>query len=229
VNVDRQGETTIPLTINEPVAKAYFQLLDRLRTLTSLTAEIQGRDLTQFGEIFQAEDAGDKSSSEEWKLTEEAIMAAIQSLNVMRGQEGSELERDLRERIDVISRTITTIEALSKDNAKLEFTKLKERVKELTTDVAVLNSERLELEIALVAERLDITEELVRFRSHLKFFLEATSAKESAGRKLNFILQEMNREANTIGSKTNVADVAHHVVQIKQELEKIREQVQNIE
>lgn len=229
VNIDRQGETTIPLTINEPVAKAYFHLLDRLRTITSMTAEIQVRDLTAFGEIFQAEDSKAKTSEEEWKLTEQALRMAIDAMNQMRKQEGSELERDLRERVTVISTTIDKVEGLSKETAKLEFTKLKERVTELTGDVSILNAERLELEIALLAERLDITEELVRFRSHIKFFLEAVSAPESAGRKLNFILQEMNREANTIGSKTNVAEVAHHVVQIKQELEKIREQVQNIE
>ena len=106
---------------------------------------------------------------------------------------------------------------------------MKERVKELVDDPAVIKNERLELEIAILAERLDITEEIVRFRSHIKFFLEALDGSEAAGRKLNFLLQEMNREINTMGSKSGDAPLAHRVVVAKEELEKIREQVQNIE
>jgi uncharacterized protein (TIGR00255 family) len=106
---------------------------------------------------------------------------------------------------------------------------MKERVKELVSDPSVINNDRLELEIALLAERLDITEEIVRFRSHIKFFLEALEGNEPAGRKLNFLLQEMNREINTMGSKSVDAGLAHKVVGAKEELEKIREQVQNIE
>ncbi|RPH37455.1 DUF1732 domain-containing protein, partial [bacterium] len=88
---------------------------------------------------------------------------------------------------------------------------------------------RLETELAILADRLDVTEECVRFRSHNKFFLEAFGASESAGRKLNFLIQEMNREANTIGSKSSDTAIAHMVVHMKEELEKIREQLQNIE
>jgi uncharacterized protein (TIGR00255 family) len=88
---------------------------------------------------------------------------------------------------------------------------------------------RLEMEIALLADRLDVTEECVRFRSHNKFFLEAMDSDEAAGRKLNFLVQEMNREANTIGSKSSANEIAHLVVGVKEELEKIREQLQNIE
>jgi uncharacterized protein (TIGR00255 family) len=88
---------------------------------------------------------------------------------------------------------------------------------------------RLELELALLADRLDVTEECVRFRSHNKFFLEALALPDPAGRKLNFLIQEMNREANTIGSKSSATEIAHLVVSMKEELEKIREQLQNIE
>ena len=92
-----------------------------------------------------------------------------------------------------------------------------------------LDEGRLEMEIALMADRLDVTEECVRFKSHNKFFLEALGAGDAAGRKLNFLIQEMNREANTIGSKSSVTEIAHIVVGMKEELERIREQVQNIE
>ncbi|MEO6938894.1 MAG: YicC/YloC family endoribonuclease [Candidatus Kapaibacterium sp.] len=229
VNFVRQGTENIPLTINEPVAKAYFNLLDKLRTITGLTGEIQVRDLTSFNEIFQTDGASSDVAKEEWKITQTAIQAALDSLTVMRKQEGKELERDLRMRLTSIQKSVDAVEEFAKSGSADEFKKLKDRVVELTNDVNVINNERLEFEIAMLAERLDITEELVRFRSHIKFFLEAVDEPESAGRKLNFILQEMNREANTIGSKTNLANVAHHVVSVKQELEKIREQVQNIE
>ncbi|MDP4200156.1 MAG: YicC/YloC family endoribonuclease [Bacteroidota bacterium] len=229
VSIERQGTEALPLTINEPMARAYFNLLDKLRTATGLTAEIQLRDLTSFGDIFQGEDTSATAAKEEWGLTQQALEKAILDLTTMRQQEGRELERDLRERLKVITGHVDEVEKLAKTTAAEEYAKLKERVLELTQDIEVLNNQRLELEIAMIAERLDVTEEIVRFRSHLKFFLEAMESPEAAGRKLNFILQEMNREVNTIGSKTNQADVAHHVVLVKQELEKIREQVQNLE
>ncbi len=229
ISVDRQGSELIPLTINEPLAKAYFHLLDKLRTLTGVTAEIQLRDLTSFGDIYSVEDTGNTAAKEEWELTQQALTQAIEQLRIMRTQEGGELEKDLRQRLATMETRMNEVEVLAKSSAQEEYDKLKERVLELTKDTQVLNEQRLELEIAMIAERLDVTEEIVRFRSHLKFFLEALESPEAAGRKLNFIIQEMNREVNTVGSKTGQAEVAHHVVMVKQEMEKIREQVQNIE
>ncbi len=229
ISLDRQGTEDIPLHVNGQMAKAYFHLLDELRTATGLTAEIQLRDLTAFGDIFTAEDRTSEAAAAEWELTQQALHTAIEQLNTMRRSEGGELERDVRARIATMDERTNEIERLSGLTAKEEYDKLKERILELTKDTEVLNNQRLELEIALIAERLDITEEIVRFRSHVKFFLEAMNGQESAGRKLNFIMQEMNREVNTMGSKTNSAEVAHHVVYIKQELEKMREQIQNIE
>jgi len=229
ISLDRQGTEDLPLHVNGQMAKAYFHLLDELRTATGLTAEIQLRDLTAFGDIFTAEDRSSEAATAEWELAKQALQTAIEQLNTMRRSEGGELERDVRARLTTMEERTKEIEQLSSLTAKEEYDKLKERILELTKDTEVLNNQRLELEIALIAERLDITEEIVRFRSHVKFFLEAMDGKEAAGRKLNFIMQEMNREVNTMGSKTNSADVAHHVVYIKQELEKMREQIQNIE
>ncbi len=229
ISIDRQGSEDIPLHVNEPVAKAYFKLLDQLRTATGLTGEIQLRDLTAFGDIFTAEEQGAGAATLEWELTQKAIDEAIEQLSAMRRSEGGELERDIRARLATMETRSNDIERISKLAAQEEFDKLKARILDLTKDTQVLAEQRLELEIALIAEHLDITEELVRFRSHVKFFLEAMDAPESAGRKLNFIMQEMNREVNTMGSKTNSAEVARHVVYIKEELEKMREQIQNIE
>ena len=147
----------------------------------------------------------------------------------MRMKEGSELAKDLRSRVTDINTKLDTIESISKKRIPEERTKLQERIAQLVSDKSVVDNQRLELEIAILSDKLDVTEECVRFRSHNKFFIEALNAKESEGRKLNFMIQEMNREANTIGSKCNDVDVAHIVVSIKEELEKIREQLQNIE
>jgi len=219
----------VQLSINEPVAKGYFELLDKLRTVTGINSEISIRDITSFSDIFTTDGAGADAAKNEWEVAQEAVQKGLVSLNEMRRQEGGELEKDLRKRLDMLQNSVTKVEELSKNTAQIQYEKVKERIIELTKDVNVLNNDRLELEIALLAERLDITEEIVRFRSHMKFFIEALDAPEPAGRKLNFLLQEMNREINTMASKTNVPEVAHIVVGAKEELEKMREQVQNVE
>lgn len=231
LNVMLSGDdgANISMTVNETAAKGYFDLLDRLRTVTGLTAEVTLRDLTSFNDVFVNDGASGKKTQEEWELVQQAVLKAIESLNGMRKQEGAELEKDFRNRIATLDSLVREIEAKSADASRAEFERMKERVKELVEDPIVIKNERLELEIALLAERLDITEEIVRFRSHIKFFLEALDGSEAAGRKLNFLLQEMNREINTMGSKASDAPLAHKVVAAKEELEKIREQVQNIE
>src|ERR1700690_1796953 len=142
----------------------------------------------------------------------------------MRRREGQELMNDLAARVKNIENVLTAIEQTAKENIPHVRSMLEERLQELVSDRSVIDKNRLELEIALYADKLDITEECVRFRSHNKFFMKALRDEESAGRKLNFLVQEMNREANTIGSKANNAEIANHVVGIKKELETIREQ-----
>jgi uncharacterized protein (TIGR00255 family) len=226
-----RGETAlnVPLQVNEPLARGYFDLLDRLRTVTGMTAEITLRDLTGFSDIFLSDAANSEAATAEWQLAQEAVQKSLEALNAMRRQEGSELEKDLRKRITNLDEKVKEVEKLSAGTSETEFAKLKQRVLELTQDVTIVNQDRLDMEIALIAERLDITEEIVRFRSHIKFFLEALAAPEPAGRKLNFLIQEMNREINTMGSKTNDPQVSHIVVSAKEEMEKIREQIQNVE
>ena len=226
-----RGETSlnVPLQVNEPLAKGYFDLLDRLRTVTGMTAEITLRDLTGFSDIFLSDSANSEAATAEWQLAQEAVQKSLEALNAMRKQEGSELEKDLRKRITNLDEKVKEVETLSSGTSEAEFAKLKQRVLELTQDVNIANQDRLDMEIALIAERLDISEEIVRFRSHIKFFLEALAAPEPAGRKLNFLIQEMNREINTMGSKTNDPQVSHIVVSAKEEMEKIREQIQNVE
>jgi uncharacterized protein (TIGR00255 family) len=146
----------------------------------------------------------------------------------MRQREGQELLADLKKRLELLEDSIDNIESVAADRSHTAMEKLTERVSALLKNKEI-DEGRLEQEIALLAERLDITEECVRFHSHNKLFLESLESMEAPGRKLNFLLQEMNREANTIGAKASDAQISHIVVSIKEEIEKIREQVQNIE
>jgi len=137
--------------------------------------------------------------------------------------------KDLKQRVENLDRTLAVIEQQSSERIPEERKRLQERIAQLVSDPKIVDNNRLELEIAILSEKLDVTEECVRFRSHNKMFLAALKDGEAAGRKLNFLIQEMNREANTIGSKVNDAPIAQLVVGMKEELEKVREQLQNIE
>jgi uncharacterized protein (TIGR00255 family) len=165
---------------------------------------------------------------EAWVCVESALERAMDDLNNMRLREGREIAQDLRCRINSLREKIEGIQAHSASRGKAEFERLFKRLRGMI-DTKELDPNRLELEVALLADRVDITEECIRFQSHNTLFEEAIDDPEPAGRKLNFLLQEMNREANTIGAKANDAQIAHLVVVIKEEVEKLREQIQNIE
>ncbi len=161
-----------------------------------------------------------------------AVDQALIALEVMRAAEGENLERDVRERLQSIEGLADALEARSGDVMLAVQERLTARAKELTEEVGGLDDARLHQEVVMAADKLDVVEEVVRLRSHVGQFLsilEETQRGCPGGRRLDFLLQEMGREANTIGSKANDASMAHSVVELKTELERIREQVQNIE
>ena len=227
VNVEREGIGSAGLEINTAAAKAYYTLLVQLRKTLRLKEAVKLQHMLQFSEIFEQKET-DGTDEKEWEILQKSLDTALGSLADMRRAEGGELERDFRARIAFLDDRLGQIERLSADQVPAERLRLRERVAQLVEKTPV-DEGRLEMELALLADRLDVTEECVRFRSHNKFFLEALAIPEPAGRKLNFLIQEMNREANTIGSKSNDTEIAHIVVNMKEELEKIREQLQNIE
>ena len=227
VSIERENGGDIPLRINAAAARGYYKLLNDIRKTVKLKEKVKLEHLLHFTEVIEQEES-EREDDGEWSVVQEALNAALDGLAGMRRQEGRELEKDFRHRIGILEEYLTHVEELSKKQVPTERTRLRERIKELLESETV-DEGRLETELAILADRLDVTEECVRFRSHNKFFLEALDAPESAGRKLNFLIQEMNREANTIGSKSSDTAIAHLVVQMKEELEKIREQLQNIE
>jgi uncharacterized protein (TIGR00255 family) len=227
VSIERESANNIPLKINKAAAKSYVKLLNELRKASGIKEKVTLDHLLKFSEVIEAGEL-QSENEKEWAAVGKALSKALQELQLMRQKEGGELRKDLESRVQLLQVKIDSIEKLSKECIPEQRVRLRERIRQLLSSETV-DENRLELEIALLADKLDVTEECVRFRSHNKFFLEALSDKESAGRKLNFLVQEMNREANTIGSKASDATIAHLVVEAKEELEKIREQLQNVE
>jgi uncharacterized protein (TIGR00255 family) len=226
VTLDRASNGAIGLVVDKTAVKAYLRLLNDLKKIGKIREKITLDHLLRFSEVFEANDEGDGDDAE-WEATCAALEKAIDEFILMRAREGAELKKDFIMRIGILEKTLEEIERVSKEQVPLERTRLRERIKTLM-DGEPVEDGRIEQEIALLSDRLDVTEECVRFRSHNKFFLSALE-EEAAGRKLNFLVQEMNREVNTIGSKSSTVEIAHRVVRIKEELEKVREQLQNIE
>jgi uncharacterized protein (TIGR00255 family) len=227
VTVERTTNGAIPLRVNTTAAKAYYRLLKDLRKAVKLKESVKIEHLLQFSDILEQDGSGDVDERE-WRLLEQALESALDGLIRMRNDEGGELGKDLAQRIRRLESEIDRADGLAKTQIPAERERLRGRALQLMEKNEV-DEGRLEMELVLLADKLDITEECVRFRSHNKFFLEALRSSEAAGRKLGFLVQEMNREANTIGSKSSSAEIAHLVVAMKEELEKIREQLQNVE
>lgn len=227
VTVERETDGTVPLRLNPQAARAYYRLLNDLRKAVRLRQTVKLEHLLQFSDIFEQQ-AVEETDEQEWRALQAALEDALADLTAMRAREGSQLEEDFRKRLDLLSERIDAIEAWSREQVPRERDRLRERIAQLVGDQHY-DQTRLELELAILADKVDVTEECVRFRSHVKFFRQALEAEESAGRRLNFLIQELNREANTIGSKSNDTTIAHTVVGVKEELERIREQIQNIE
>jgi uncharacterized protein (TIGR00255 family) len=226
-SVEREVNGALPIAINTSAARSYYKLLNQLRKSVKLREPVRLEHLLQFSEIFEQQETAN-TDEKEWLVLQKALTAALDGLETMRRNEGGELERDFRARVAALEAHLTNIEELSSLQVPAERVRLRGRISELLEGEPV-DEGRLEMELALMADRFDITEECVRFRSHTKFFLDSLASPDAAGRKLNFLIQEMNREVNTIGSKSSAAEIAHRVVGMKEELEKIREQLQNIE
>ncbi len=222
-----EEEPTTGLAVDKALAATYIRLLRELQSELKLEGGIKLEQLLTLPDIITYESTR-PTESNIWAPLKQAIEMALQDLKNMRLKEGEEIKKDLQARVMGIDAIIKNIEEHSKNKSVEAFERLKERISSLLK-MEGLDSGRLEMEVALMADKLDVTEECTRFKSHNALFLDYLENGKSEGRKLNFLLQEMHREANTIGAKANDAAIAHYVVEIKEEVEKLREQVQNIE
>ena len=227
VNLTQQDNAQPSIKIDTTKVQFYANLLNEVRDVAGIEESIKVKDIISFGDIFISEEE-DGNEQEKWDLVQKATFLAIENLMEMRNQEGGQLKNDLLSRIAEIEQSVSHIESVTEGRAEEIRKKLLDRI-QLMVENENLDKERLELEVAILVDKMDITEETVRLAAHLKFFKEAVDQPQPAGRRLNFLTQEINRELNTIGSKANDSGIAHHVVRAKEMLEQIREQVQNVE
>ena len=215
--------------INIPKAKAYYDALNRLKDELGIKDKISLELLTRNSDIISQGEINEKESETAWNLIRSCLDKAIYELNNMRKKEGDFIAGDLIKRIDYIRSCLAQIE--EKTDGLLAFyqDRLKERIRSLIKGEFDIDPVRIAQEAAIIADKSDISEEITRAESHIEQFLFLIGSEEPAGRKLNFLLQEFNREFNTLGSKAGNAEVSHIIVDVKAEVEKIREQVQNIE
>ncbi len=214
-------------TVNIPLARAYYDAFTKMKEALGLYDPVPLSLIAAQKDLMVLEERGESVETLREVLLD-VVKRTVDSLDAMRIREGQSLLEDLRARRELLSGLIARIAERVPAAVAENAAKLKARVAQLAGESGV-DEGRLAQELAFMADRCDITEELVRFNSHLKQFDDALEIKEPVGRKLDFLIQELNREVNTIGSKANDNGIAAMIVELKAELEKIREQAQNIE
>jgi len=226
VQIKTSGLTDSETAVDKDKLKNFISLVKEIKKTAKLTDKIKLDHLILNRDLFLAENTG--FTELEFDFVKKALTDSLDQLVIMKKKEGDELAKDLKKRIGIIEEKVEAVQKESAATVTEYFEKLKEKVKVLVQDITPYN-DRLELELALIADRAEITEECVRLKSHMKFFLDSIKGDDEPGRKMNFLCQEMNREANTISSKSISTVIIHNMVLVKEEIEKIREQIQNIE
>ena len=221
-----EGQQTALPQLDAEVATAYVAQLQQLAKIAQADLDPDLGLLSRLPGIFRFE-SSEIEGEEVQILLFAALDQALSDLLAMRGSEGEALAADLRGRVDLIEKYLEEIAELVPHTREQIHNRLREKIAVLLEPGAIAE-ERLAMEVVLIAERSDITEEIVRFRSHNAQFTEALDNGGEVGRRFNFLLQEMNREANTISSKSSDPEIIHRVVEIKEEVERLREQVQNL-
>jgi uncharacterized protein (TIGR00255 family) len=208
--------------------KEYIKILKTLKKSIGSKEKIKLDHVLNLSKLVISEPSAE-ISPEEFEFIMELISKAADKLLISKSKEGEFIKNDLLERLNIIEEGNRIISRISAERIPEERIRLKEKVENLMVDKCKIDENRLELEIILLAEKLDITEESKRLECHTEYYKECVLSEDHAGRKLNFLIQEMNREINTMASKSNDSQISQRVSVLKEELEKIREQVQNIE
>lgn len=229
VSIENLEESDVEILVNHSLAKSYLNAINELAEANSLALrdDLALSSLIRYNDIFTAH----KQEADEdriWNAVKSTVQIAVSKFIEMREVEGAKLKRDVLDRADLILNKVSVIEERSPETVKEYNEKLLNRINEFLSDVQV-DEQRLLTECAIFADKVAVAEETVRLRSHIDQLRELLDSNEAIGRKIDFLVQEMNREANTIGSKAQDVTIARNVIDIKAEIEKIREQIQNIE
>lgn len=228
ISVDNEIEQEFLSLLTPDALKSYIKVLKSIRRQIGSSEKIKIDHILKLADSVSSE-LIPMVDEEEFGLIKSLLFKSLDDLLIMKQNEGKYLEKDILKRVDIIENEYLKFKEFSKDRIPREREKIKALVNEIVNDQNSVNDSRVEFEISLLAEKLDITEECTRLQSHIKYFRNYISSEEFSGRRLNFMLQEMNREVNTIASKSNDAGISQTSVVIKEEIEKIREQLQNIE
>lgn len=227
VTIEALNTDTADVVVNHTLATAYVNALKEIAETYELKDDFGASTISRFPEVLVVRKS-DEDEEKLWGYVQEVCSEAIDKFVAMREVEGSKMKDDIYSRGQFILDCVSYIEERSPQTVKEYNDKLIERVHELLGDVS-LDESRILQEVAIYADKVAVAEETVRLRSHIEQLNAFISSDEPVGRKMDFLVQEINRETNTIGSKANDVDIARKVVDIKAEVEKIREQIQNIE
>jgi uncharacterized protein (TIGR00255 family) len=229
VTVDKHSDASASVDIDTAFTESYVRALHRLAKEFSLRDDISVMQVARNQDVFVYSRA-DEDLEAEWLRIASVLDGAISGYKQMRTAEGEKTESDIKAKIELVRSYADRVEELSKSDTVGYRDKLEAKLRQILKDSSIeIDENRLLTECAVWADKIAIDEELVRLRSHFGAFYDICALPEPSGRKLDFLMQELNRETNTIGSKCNNASIARIVVDMKGELEKIREQVQNIE
>ena len=227
IGYDEIGNNAAKYHINSDAIKAYYSQLKEIQRKLKIPGKVEIEDILAIPESYSTSSES-VDEKEIWPIVKKAADKALTQMSFMRSKEGAALSNDMAKRIEVIEKLLAQVEAESKTVVEKMREKLVKRIEEILQSTSV-DQTRLEQEVAFYADKSDITEECTRFASHNAQFKHAFELKEPVGKKLNFLLQEMNREANTIASKSSELNIAKATLAMKEEIEKLREQVQNVE
>lgn len=227
VNLEESPLRTGAGAIDMNIAEAYYRQLKQLKRKLSLPGDISLAQVVAQPELLSNPEAG-MDEGRLWTDLKKLLTRALSDLRKMRADEGKNLQRDMKNRLKVAQKLILSIEKESPRNIAAYRKRLQKRVKDLGNGIE-LDKQRLAEEVTVYADRSDITEECIRLRSHIDLYSATLEKAGDAGKRLNFILQEMGREANTIGSKAVDSKTTALAIALKEEIEKLREQAQNIE
>ena len=221
------SEANAVLRYNQALAAEYLKYLNQMAEEFHLEQDVKVSALSRYPEVLVMEEV-QEDEEELWKLLEKAVKGACEQFVETRIREGENLKRDLLIKLDELLEHVAYVEERSPQIVAEYREKLTEKVKELLADTQMEES-RIAAEVTIYADKICVDEEIVRLKSHIKHTKETLEKEDSVGRKLDFIAQEMNREANTILSKANDLEVSNHAIELKTGIEKVREQIQNIE
>jgi uncharacterized protein (TIGR00255 family) len=228
LNIENGSDSDLNLVVNKEATKSYLKILKLLKKTIGTKEKIRLDHILNFSDVFTTQQEQD-IDEKEYVFICDLLSDTIDDLMKMKKKEGDFIKKDISERIDLIESETIVVSDLSRERIPRAKEIFREKVRSVIENQSIIDEKRLELELILLSDKLDVTEECTRLKSHISYFRECIDSEKPMGRRLNFLLQEMNREVNTIASKIMDSEISQKATLLKEELEKIREQIQNVE